>query len=850
MKKRKDKTGRNQLPLLWRGLGRDILFLFFFFGGGGGRDFCFSQCISYDVHACIDVIDFLHVQGNQMWWVHQGGSNPGQHSSCSGDVLSVNGTPWGNWSTPFTLTDVTACMDETSSVTLCSNICNLVQAPSGSNGWETIYKFDDSGPSAAHNYKILFTFCPTTIVPTLTFTISSPACAGNAITFTYTGTAANTAIYSWDFGDGTPLSSDQSPSHTFANPGTFNVSLEITDCGVLAGPTVVPVTISAPPTSTFTTTSPVCIGANSTITYTGNGASGDTYTWNLGGGTVVSGSGQGPYDVNWSSAGTNGITLVVDQNGCVSPLTADSIIVNPIPISTFTPPAGQCLTGNSFSFNAGGNFLSNSSFLWTFGSNASPSTSTMQDPTGIVFSTTGYQTVTFTFVKNGCVSNTYIDSVLIYPMPAADFSFANVCLNQAMNFNDLSVVSSGNIADWLWDFADSSPTGNSQDITHLYTNSGTYLVSLIVTTDMGCKNTMIKSVVVHPLPNAEFSSVNVCAGSTTQFADLSTITSTDTIQFWTWNFGDGSPLDTTQNTSHPYAAVGSYNVQLLTISYFGCRDSITKISIVNPKPVVAFTAIDTVGCEPLCVSFQNSSTILLPGSNVQWVWNAGDGSPTNNMQSFDHCYSNDSVYAPKSFNIILTVTSDSGCVSTLTKNNYITVYSNPVANFTVQPQTTTMADPVITITDLSTGTNFWNWNFGDLNTSTIHNPDPHSYVDSGTYVITLITSTQYNCFDTAYKAVTVEADFVFYIPEAFSPDGDGLNDTFSGKGLFMSKYEMRIFDRWGNMIFISDDINKPWDGRANKSNEIVQADVYIYSMVVTDLKSRKHSYKGIVSLLR
>ena len=143
----------------WRiGVGFFFLFLSLPSGNSGWSSSCFSQCVSYDVHACIDVIDFLHVQGNQMWWVHQGGSNPGQHSSCSGDVLSVNGTPWGNWSTPFTLTDVTACMDETSTVTQCSNVCNLIQAPSGSNGWETIYKFDDSGPSAAHNYKILFTF--------------------------------------------------------------------------------------------------------------------------------------------------------------------------------------------------------------------------------------------------------------------------------------------------------------------------------------------------------------------------------------------------------------------------------------------------------------------------------------------------------------------------------------------------------------------------------------------------------------------------------------------------------------------------------------------------------------------
>ena len=88
------------------------------------------------------------------------------------------------------------------------------------------------------------------------------------------------------------------------------------------------------------------------------------------------------------------------------------------------------------------------------------------------------------------------------------------------------------------------------------------------------------------------------------------------------------------------------------------------------------------------------------------------------------------------------------------------------------------------------------------------------------------------------------------IPNTFSPDGDGINDTFSGKGVFIKEFKMTIFDRWGNIIFVSDDINKPWDGKANKGNEIVLADVYIYSIIAIDFKNQRHNYKGIVTLLR
>jgi gliding motility-associated-like protein len=343
-------------------------------------------------------------------------------------------------------------------------------------------------------------------------------------------------------------------------------------------------------------------------------------------------------------------------------------------------------------------------------------------------------------------------------------------------------------------------------------------------------------------------------GANTLFADLSTIPATDTIQSWTWNFGDGSPFISTQNVSHLYAAVGSYTVQLLTVSNFGCPDSTTKISIVNPKPVVNYTAVDTTGCEPLCVSFQNSSSVS-PGANVQWQWNVGDGSPVINSQSFDHCYINDSVFATNFFNVTLTVTSDSGCVSTLSKNNFITVYPNPIASFTVQPETTTIIDPVISITDLSVGAVNWIWDFGDgsapLTTSLPpSSPVPHIYSDTGTYVITLITSTQYNCLDTASEAINIESDFVFYIPNAFSPDGDGINDTFIGKGVFIKEFEMTIFDRWGNLIYKTTDINKPWDGKANRGNEIAQGDVYIYVVKITDIKDKSHSYKGVVTLVK
>lgn len=248
------------------------------------------------------------------------------------------------------------------------------------------------------------------------------------------------------------------------------------------------------------------------------------------------------------------------------------------------------------------------------------------------------------------------------PLPNANFDFTDVCLNNPMNFIDSSNVSSGSIASWDWDFGDGGPLSTFPNPSWIYSSPGTYSVTLIVTTNNGCKDTVFKTVVVHPLPTAQFSASNVCDGNVTQFSDLSSIFSTDTIQSWSWNFGDGY-FDINVNTSHLYVVSGSYDVQLLIFSNFGCSDSITKTSIINPNPVVSFSANDVIGCEPLCVSFQNLSTIA-SGINVSFLWYLGDGDSINS-QNPDHCYGSGF------YDVSLTIISDSGCATTLTIPQYL-----------------------------------------------------------------------------------------------------------------------------------------------------------------------------------
>lgn len=605
-------------------------------------------------------------------------------------------------------------------------------------------------------------------------------------------------------------------------------------------------------TASITGNTVICAGDSTTLTASGGGS----YLW------IPGNSTDSTIKVSPPSATTYTVFVTIGS-GC-SGSASVVVTVSSSPTGTISGTTSLCKNANSpiISFT-GANGTPPYTFTYTINGGANQTVTTVSgNSVTIAVPTTVVGTFTFTLVdlqdsgSTTSCSQTSSGSatITVYPSPVANFSSVEVCLNQTMNFSDSSMVSSGIITNWLWDFGDTSPINTSQNPGHNYSIAGTYIVSLVVNNNNGCKDTVTKNVIVHSMPDAQFSFANICVGENMTFSDLSIISHPDTIQSEVWNFGDGSVFNTNQNPSHNYAGAGTYIVQLLTVSEFGCKDSVSKTVIVNPTPVVYFTADDTFGCDPLCVNFQNLS--ILTGSAFV-KWNLGDGSPQSTDQNPYHCFTNDSVFSAITYSVSLTVTSDSGCVGTLTKNNYISVYPNPEASFTVDPGTASIMNPVISFTNQTTGANSWNWNFGDAllsgtsnDTSSLFNPPSHTYADTGKYTITLTVSNQYGCQDFDYHTIIIEPDFIFYIPNAFTPNGDGINDTFTGKGVFIKDFEMWIFDRWGNQIYNTADINQAWSGIVKGGNQVAQQDVYVFIVKVTDIKGKKHNYKGTVALVK
>ncbi|MBA3972205.1 MAG: gliding motility-associated C-terminal domain-containing protein, partial [Bacteroidetes bacterium] len=208
------------------------------------------------------------------------------------------------------------------------------------------------------------------------------------------------------------------------------------------------------------------------------------------------------------------------------------------------------------------------------------------------------------------------------------------------------------------------------------------------------------------------------------------------------------------------------------------------------------------------------------------------------------------------YTVTLTVTTALGCSSSITNNNYIDVYPTPTANFSTSPGTVTQTAPLVDFTDLSTGIiNSWSWDFDSpsgIFTDSLQNPS-FSYNDTGVYTVELIVTNNFGCADTTYNLVEVLPEYTLYAPNGFTPfNNDGLNDTFmpQGVGIDPDNFEMLIYDRWGNMIYKTTDINEGWDGKANGGDKIAQIDVYVWKVITKDYKGDDHQYLGTVTIVK
>jgi gliding motility-associated-like protein len=364
---------------------------------------------------------------------------------------------------------------------------------------------------------------------------------------------------------------------------------------------------------------------------------------------------------------------------------------------------------------------------------------------------------------------------------------------------------------------------------------------------MGCRDTINNIRVDEPLQLVGVISSN----------DLS-ICRDDTITIRSVFSGGIKPYTVAWNTGTNTAGITTNTItQVATPSvsssyWFGITDRNNCAALsntinvnVNQLPVVDFVAIPVEGCQPLPVSFTNLSASS--PTVASWLWTFGTGM-TSTSASPSYTY-----VIPGTFQVGLKATSDSGCVATMTKPNYILVHPKPKANFHYNPAFgTDILNPEVAFVNTSIGQDNSFWNFNDGSVVVAETNPNHVYADTGVYQVKLVVSTIYNCFDSIIIPLKVNEISTLYVPNAFSPDGNSLNDIFAPTGIQVYDYTMMIFDRWGEKIFQSSAPNEGWDGKYGGT--LCKEGVYVYKIefkaINGEIKRQVQTRVGHVTLLR
>jgi len=562
--------------------------------------------------------------------------------------------------------------------------------------------------------------------------------------------------YYWDFGDGSPVSNDETPSHQFTNPGEYEVQLIAED----------------PTTCLITDTS-------YTIIYVSTGQ-------------VIS-------DFNTQTIGDCNDLEVIFYN--------ESIFA--------------------------------SEYIWDFG-DGSP-TSTEESPV-YQYTAPGSYTVTLIGLDpDGCNMPDTIIQVIEYSNQLAveaEFEFESepTCEEMVVTFDNLSVL--GDTYDW--DFGD----GNSSDEespTHTYTDPGSYNVTLIVTDSQGCASPGLINYQV----DYDYDPASMVASFTTvedNQCDILNADFTNTTLLgdtYEWDFGDGSAISNIENPTHTYTSPGDYIVTLNVSDSQGCFMSANEtFQISYDGPIEALLAIpDLDSCLDAPVQFTTESEATI------YEWEFGDGN-TSDLQNPSHQYDAEGFY-----NVQLTIIDSASCNIIAQTTADVEIIGEPDANFLVMDSLVELNQEIEIDYPNADNVASFTWNFGD-GTSTENEATPfHFFNQEGEFEVCLDVVTSNGCVNETCRMIYVETESGIGVPNAFSPNGDSSNDILYVRGYNIDWVNFKLFNRWGELVFETEDISIGWDGLINgKAHEM---DVFGYVLNARLIDGRLISNQtGNVTLLR
>ncbi len=713
--------------------------------------------------------------------------------------LILTATPNGVCSTPvtdymiLTVTDhppvdftwVSSCEGTNTEFLIDSTVTNV--ATIASYAWDFGDGNTSNAPAPLHTFATAGTYTVTLTItdisgytnivwhyveahelPIVNFNYNQPSCDGLATQFTdYSSYPSGYIVeWHWDFDDGTDTTiyfgGNPNVSHTYANSGTYNVSLTAKSSDSCLNAAIKDVVVTASPIANFSY-SDACFGTITQFTDESvNTDNIDIVSWDWEFGDLTTGVNNRSTEQNpvhqFSAIGSYVVSLTVtNSNGCSHTFT-DSLTMNVPPPVEFDYSSACLDTEIQFTVDTAITAIADiTNWLWDFGDGITSNTQN----TSHTYLVSGTYTVSLTVLNlNGC-SNTISHEVEVFKAPIANFDFIDpTCAEDLVQFIDYSTTPSGtNITEWKWYFGDGDstiiiPTTNP-DVQHQYDTNGTYTITLQITNSNGCQNTVSKEVTILPKPIANFEYTTSCLNEPVEFSDLTTLNGGGDILSWAWDFGDPSSTlnntSTEQNPIHLFSEAGTYNVSLLVQNSQGCTDTISKNIVINDLPGVDFILADS--CLSEAVQFAVDPTVTVLDSITSYFWDFGDGN-TSNDQNPSHTYEVDGTYT-----VVLTVIDLNGCSNSMSKE--LTLHPLPKSLFGMS-ESQCNSDPIVFTNYSTTESGYiveWHWDYGDGNDTIISHPGnpntSHIYESEGTYTVSLTITNSIGCSATSTQEITI-----------------------------------------------------------------------------------------------
>jgi len=563
-----------------------------------------------------------------------------------------------------------------------------------------------------------------------------------------------------------------------------------------------------------------------TVDFVNNSYGGTNYEWDFGVpgiNTDVSAAFAPSY--TYPTDGSYTVMLVVNPGWpCTDTAYMDIIVNNQITVD-FTSNDSLCIFGNSFDFVAQSNGPAGSTYTWDFGPNATAPTTTGTTINGVNFSTTGFNAVTVSVENNLCVAE-YTDSVYIFPEPIAEIILPAdfECGGLTVDFGNVSQ----NSTEYAWDFG---VAGTNTDVstdfepTFTFPAPGTYSITLTSGSSPSCTDQTTAIITLNEQLVVAFNSEDSLCVTSNNF-NFDGIVGGPPGSIFTWNFGPNASIQTSTDidvANVVFDTIGAIPITL-TGTFENCVESITQEIYLFYPPEINFAIAPGLQCAPFNAQFIDQSTAE---TTIYYNWDFGDGG-TSTDQNPTHLYPNVGNYP-----VTLSIRTLNGCVDTLTllQGDLVNVRPKPTSSFTVTPDYTDICNSSIQFIDQSIGGADWFYWYDDTTLYSTGAQSPyHTYVTPGNHYPYQIVTNEFGCKDTSSSQLFIEP-FTVFAPNTFTPDGDEFNNIFLPiVYLHVEEWHMEIFDRWGEIIWESYDVNVGWDG-IGPNGRVVQDGGYVWKVV-------------------